>query len=500
MIKLRIDNREVRAEKGMSILQCAASAGIEIPAMCTNPDLDHFTSCMICVVKEGSGKNLLPACSTRVWEGMDIVTNDREVMDARKIALELLLSEHAGDCEAPCRLACPAFMDIPAMNRLIAEGNLPEAMKVVSEHIALPAVLGRICHAPCENACKRKVIDQAVSICLLKRYAADMCERIPKRTSKVLSKRTAIIGSGPAGLSAAFYLLRHDIGADLFDMNREAGGMLRYGTSNEELDMSVLDREIEIIESMGAVFNQGREIDKSGLEKICRDYDAVVLACGKSSNGLAGTGNIPDNIYIAGNPDRPSRHAVRSVAQGREAAIKISGSGNPQDERKRFNSVLGRLGEEECAEYLKEGSNDNRQVPAGGTASGFNREEAEKEAARCLHCDCRKAGGCMLRDYSDSYSAVKKRFLYTGRKSVKKVIQHGVAVYEPGKCIKCGICVRLTAKYGAEPGFTFIGKGFDVEIGVPFSGSLRDALGGIAAKVTDACPTGALSGIKNDTV
>ena len=97
---------------------------------------------------------MVSSCALKVTEGMDIASEDQEVKDARKEALELLLSDHVGDCEAPCSLTCPAGMNIPQMNRLIAAGKFDEALKVVKETIALPYVLGYVCPAPCEKACR----------------------------------------------------------------------------------------------------------------------------------------------------------------------------------------------------------------------------------------------------------------------------------------------------------------------------------------------------------
>ena len=114
----------------------------------------------------------IPSCALQVTNGMEIIASDPDVMVARRQALELLLSDHVGDCEAPCSLACPAGMNIPLMNRLIGEGRFTEALNVVKEDIALPYVLGYICPAPCEKACRRKQIDEAVSVCLLKRFSA----------------------------------------------------------------------------------------------------------------------------------------------------------------------------------------------------------------------------------------------------------------------------------------------------------------------------------------
>ncbi len=107
----------------MTVLEAATQEGIEIPAMCYNREAGHFASCMICVVRDRSTSSLIPSCSFPAADGMDIITDDEETELARKTALELLLSEHVGDCEAPCRIACPANMDIPLMNRCIAEGD-----------------------------------------------------------------------------------------------------------------------------------------------------------------------------------------------------------------------------------------------------------------------------------------------------------------------------------------------------------------------------------------
>jgi NADH dehydrogenase/NADH:ubiquinone oxidoreductase subunit G len=91
------------------------------------------------------------------------------------------------------------------------------------------------------------------------------------------------------------------------------------------------------------------------------------------------------------------------------------------------------------------------------------------------------------------YQASQKRFIYQERRPVKKHVQHDTVVYEPEKCIKCGICVRMTAKYGEKLGLTFIGRGFDVRVGIPFNEELDRSLEKTARKVAEACPTGALS-------
>ncbi|MBK7030480.1 MAG: (2Fe-2S)-binding protein [Bacteroidales bacterium] len=172
MVRLRINDKPITVEEGTTLLQAAHEAGFEIPTMCHLEKVSIHPSCMVCVVGDLDNGKMYPSCAMPVAEGMNIITESPEIHEFRKNALELLLSEHIGDCEAPCRLSCPAFMDIPLMNRLIAEGRFEEALKVVRQEIALPFILGYICPAPCEKACKRKPIDGAVSICLLKRFTA----------------------------------------------------------------------------------------------------------------------------------------------------------------------------------------------------------------------------------------------------------------------------------------------------------------------------------------
>ena len=517
MVQLKINGKSVKSGQGVSLLDVATAHGINIPNMCNNGEVEHFTSCMICLVKDVSTGAMLPSCSMKAREGMDIITDDDEIAEARKTALELLLSEHAGDCEAPCRIACPAFMDIPHMNRLIAAGKTAEALSVVMEDIALPGVLGRICPAPCEGACKRKPIDEAVSICLLKRFTADEAGHYPSviRKNRVSDpKKVAIIGSGPAGLAAGFYLQASGIQAFIYDSNELPGGALRYAISDEQLDKSVLDREIDHIKQAGVEFFQLTPVGRETFEKLRSEYDAIVIATGNFDEtlndwGLSNNGkqllvnkdnyltNL-DKVFAIGNVNRSMQLAIRSLAQGKEVAkavVHMIAGKSVTGEQRRFNSVLGRLLEEEYPEYMKEGSAAGRHDIADKSASGFDAETAVNEAKRCLHCDCRKPNNCKLRDYADHYQASRKRFSYSPRKPVKKHFQRDVLVFEPGKCIKCGLCVRLTAKHGETFGFTFIGRGFDVEIGVPFDAGLEKALQKTAHIVAEACPTGALSNL-----
>ncbi|MCF8371838.1 MAG: FAD-dependent oxidoreductase [Bacteroidales bacterium] len=512
MIHFKLNNKTTTAKPGQSLLQVARVNGIDIPAMCFYEGMPHFTSCMICLMKDRQNGKLIPSCSVKPTEGMDIVTDDEEIQEARRKSLELLLSDHVGECEAPCKIACPAHMDIPAMNRLLAEGKIGEALHLVRKDIVLPSVLGRICPAPCEAVCRRKPIDGAVSICLLKRFSGDFGKIEISKKELVSDKRVAVIGAGPAGLSAAFYIRDKGVACTLFDENELAGGMLRTAIPKEKLPHEVLDGEINLIEESGVEFRLSEKIDQEKFLHLQKEFDVVVLAIGENLKLLEGLGietsekgivvdrnsyqsNIP-KVFVVGNAFRPSKMAIRSLGQGKDVAesvFQFLTNKEVKGPRQRFNSRFGKLMETEFSEYLKEAISDKRSEPANGISKGFTKAEIIQEATRCLHCDCRKLDSCKLRDYSDEYQADQKKYKYGERKTIRKIDQHSLIIYEPEKCIKCSICVRLTEKHKEKLGLTFIGRGFDVQIAVPFNEGMDRGLEKIAEEVVRACPTGAMA-------
>lgn len=515
MIQITIDHKIIEVEEGTLVVTAAREAGIEIPTMCHDARLEHFTSCMLCMVKDAVTHRMFPSCSVYAVQDMDIITEDDELKETRQIALELLLSEHVGDCEAPCQITCPAHMDIPLMNRLLAAGKFEEALRVVKNDIALPAVLGRICPAPCEGACRRKSIDGAVSICLLKRSAGDHDYHYVPEVALSSESMVAIIGAGPSGLSAAYYLQLKGHQCVVFEKYALPGGSLLTAYSDDLLPKDILKKEISLIEETGVTFELNHPIYHDEFNRMLQVFDSILIACGKEEKDISSWGidlstngikvekkifqtNI-EKVFATGNAVKPSKLAIQSLGQGKEAAYSIDQFLRKQaltGEPERFNSRFGKLFDTEHSEYLKESVPYSRIEPTGSKVMGFTDEEVKKEAARCLHCDCRKLNSCKLRQYSELYTANQKHFAYDERKAVQKHIQHDTVIYEPTKCIKCGICVRLTSKYKEKYGLAFIGRGFDVEIGVPFNEDLKQGLTETAEMVANACPTGALS-LKN---
>ena len=164
MAKLLIDNIEYTGSDGMTILDIAAINGIHIPTLCHRDGIEHYTSCMVCMVRDKRSGNFIPSCSSPAQDGMIIDSDSEEVISLRKKSVELLLSEHRADCEAPCRVVCPAGYNIPLMNRLLAENSIESAVNHIARQLAGKQPWCYNCAGYCENACRRKKIDIPVSI------------------------------------------------------------------------------------------------------------------------------------------------------------------------------------------------------------------------------------------------------------------------------------------------------------------------------------------------
>lgn len=329
-VKLTINGREITAPAGSTILEAARKNGIYIPTLCYDEAVEVYGACGLCVVEAQGVPKLLRACSAKVSDGMVIDTESERVVKSRKIAMELLMSAHDGDCIAPCQLACPAHTDCQGYVGLIANGEFDAALKLIKDKIPLPASIGRVCPHPCEKACRRGKVDEPINIVQLKSFAADLDLKgdtyVPE-TAKPTGKKVAIVGGGPGGLAAAMYLrmLGHEV--TVFDMMEKMGGMLRYGIPQYRLPKEVLDSEIGIIEKTGVRLcnnvRLGRDIT---LEQLKSVNDAVILAPGAwKSTPMRVKGEEANGVY--GGID-----FLRSVIQGSPVEIgkrvAICGGGN----------------------------------------------------------------------------------------------------------------------------------------------------------------------------
>jgi ferredoxin len=513
-LTLTIDGRPVEIESGHTVLEAARHLGIDIPTLCYLEKCGPLNSCLVCVVKvRASGlARVVPACGTKVQDGMVVESETPEVHGLRQTALELLLSDHVGDCLSPCHRICPLSLNIPRMIREIEQDLPAAAIATVRHALPLPTILGRLCHAPCEKGCRRDSCDGSASIRDLERHVADTDRLnaspwLPPRKSST-GKSVAIVGAGPAGLSAASSLLRQGHHCTLYDRNPSPGGLLR---TSPGLPTDVLDFEIDQLKRLGATFRNGLQLGTSlQLADLERSYDAVLVAVGElaageaeplgmmaSPTGLrtnASTGQTASaKVFAAGSAVRPLKQLVRVMAEGQAAAECIHQFlvGLPiRSHTKTFSSVMGRLDDVELQQFLQTAS-ASPPIPVSKPETGFSVSEARQEAARCLHCDCRAAGHCGLQHYAQLYGAQPNRFSRQRRRFTQHTHPANV-LFEPGKCILCGICIEI-ARQAAEPlGLTFVGRGFDVQVAAPLDHPFADGLVKVAADCVAHCPTGAI--------
>ncbi|MBW6514566.1 MAG: FAD-dependent oxidoreductase [Candidatus Syntrophosphaera sp.] len=285
MIEVILNGNKVQTEPGITILELARRNGLEIPTLCHDEELKPYGSCWVCAVEVKGRRGFVTSCGTNVTPGMEITTDGEDIRAARKMALELLISNHYADCEAPCKIACPDHVDIQGYVSLIANGQYHEAVKVIKDTLPMPLSIGRVCPAFCEKECRRQIVEDPIAIRQLKRFAADedlndAWNYVPDKEAST-GKKVAIVGAGPSGLTCGFYLsnLGHEV--VIFESAPAAGGWLRFGIPEYRLPKAILDREIELMCASGMKIEYNKSLGKDiQLKNLCAQYDAVYLAIG----------------------------------------------------------------------------------------------------------------------------------------------------------------------------------------------------------------------------
>jgi ferredoxin len=304
---------------------------------------------MVCIVRDKRSGNFIPSCSALAMDGMDIDASGEDVIALRKKAVELLLLEHRAECEAQCRIVCPAGYNIPLMNRLLTSGNIAAALELSLTEMTDPEIRCKTCPGYCENACRRKKIDLPVSI----------------KNIKLFVSRNISSDKYPAQFS--------------------------------------------------------------------------------SQTGTAGV-------------------------------------------RKRYSSRIGQMEDIELREWTRECREDLSRF-----REIVDFQTAASEAGSCMHCDCRAAESCKLRDLAEEFSLKDPKGKLVNAPISKKINGKTGLIFENAKCIKCGLCVRVCEDSKEEPALCFINRGFVSIISEPLTEEFDGILATKSDICIDICPTGALS-------
>lgn len=511
---ITIDGRPVEVSAGESVLDAARKIGLDIPTLCYLEKCGPLNSCLVCVVRING--RVVPSCGTKVEPGMVVESETETVHAARRTALELLFSDHVGDCLSPCNLLCPLLLNIPVMIRQIETEQLAEAAATVRQALPLPAVLGRLCHHPCEKGCRRGAHDDPAAIREMERFVAD--EDLQSATphqppcKPASGQSVAVVGAGPTGLAAAYFLARDGHAVTVYDRHERPGGSLHGSVAKNELPREALEGEVARLEALGIRFHGSTELGRDvTMSALTEANDAVVLAIGGTAMNEAETLGVrmvetgikadPNTcqtdvpkVFAAGAAVKPVKQLVRAMSEGRMVAACVTQFLAAREVRrpdKPFSNLMGRLEPGELKTFLQSAALAPRVSPCSACAAGLTRRDAMGEASRCMHCDCRSSGNCVLQHYAQVYGADANRY-HAKRRTFEQHVQPGGVIFEPGKCILCGICVKLTELAREPLGLTFIGRGFDVRIGAPLNRTIDDGLQRIAEEVVYHCPTGAL--------
>jgi NADPH-dependent glutamate synthase beta subunit-like oxidoreductase len=260
----------------------------------------------------------------------DACPNGIKILDITR-TLRAIGPEERFPQQAPCAQACPAGIDVPGYLRLIAQGKNAEAYQLIMEKAPFPGVLGRVCPHPCETACKRGEINAPIAICAAKRFAADHAGDLAQWIACVApdtGRRVAVVGAGPAGLTAAFYLRQKGHAVTIFEARFRAGGMLRYGIPRYRLPEDVLDKEINQLLAVGIALKTDQKLGVDfSVEQLREEgFDAVFLAVGAQlSRRIELEGSDLDGVHWG-------VEFLSQVAEGRLPAVRekvvVIGGGN----------------------------------------------------------------------------------------------------------------------------------------------------------------------------
>lgn len=451
-VRVTINGQTVVGRAGSTVLELALANGIVIPHLCDGAE--PWGSCGLCLVEVEGRPQPVRACCLTAEEGMVVNSRTERVQRDRRLVLELMLSEHTGDCTAPCSMACPAGVDCQVALAALARGDFRRAAAVWKDALPLPGAVGLTCGAFCRSACRRRYVEEPLSIPALQVWTAraDLDSGHPVCPSMVPDSgwSVCVVGGSLRGLSAAYFLRRLGHRVTVAEESSKMGGVLRERCP----DTGLLDRELSWLEGLGICFQTGCPV-------------SVVRASGGGFDLL---------LPLAEGGEDPARE----VARGRQAAEKA----HERLTREAPNSRPTIR----CRAQVSERSFQNVPICLGQPVDGGDLATVRAEASRCLECGCSAYPACgLLREINAA--GVRPGRLGWVRLPGPTPLTPGL-VYTRSKCLLCGRCVRACGETGRGL-LSLSGKGRQTTI----IGGLPDGTDSPCAnclRCLEACPTGAL--------
>ncbi|HEY9325659.1 MAG TPA: 2Fe-2S iron-sulfur cluster-binding protein, partial [Candidatus Limnocylindria bacterium] len=324
---ITIDGQEVTAIPGEAILRAAQRAGFKVPTLCDDEKLAPAAACRMCLVDIEGQDRPLPSCHIAVEPGMKIVSSSDALFKLRKQNLEYILSDHNAYCMPPCQISCPTHIDIPGYLELMAKGQHVEAARLVKEVLPFPYMLGLVCPKPCQEVCRRGLVEEEIAICQCHGYTGELVMEMDVAPTpfpqKVASgKRVAVVGAGPAGMTAAYYTALNGHAVTVFDMMAKQGGICRYGIPEYRLPKVKLDKELNSLWQL-------RDTEFKGGMKLGRDFTVDQLLAQGYDAVFRGIGGWSSNPMRVPGEDLPGViEAINYLRQNAEGDPVPVGKGN----------------------------------------------------------------------------------------------------------------------------------------------------------------------------
>ncbi len=466
-ISIQLDGETVVAAAGETVLHVARRAGRAIPTLCHVEGLDTPDSCLLCVVEVAG--TLVPSCSLKPLAGMQVATHGPRIKQARQAAMQLLLSEHQGECRAPCELACPVGWDIAEFEQMFPLQPL-RAMRQAFDALALPTTLGQVCDAPCHRACRRGELDRYLDI---RSTHAQLPLGDLEFAPLPQGPKVLVAGGGPTGLAAAQRLLQLGYQPIVFEREAQLGGSLRRLLSNP----ASLNADLQALQRLGVQWQTGLAVTGPQLVQwLGAEFAGAIVAVGASElTALRADVRlvIVANAGLHGTP-------IRRVALGRTAAEQLDRQLRQSERslapiRLRYQD----LSPHERLQLLR---------PESTSAQPERHLSPTDEAKLCLACGCAQHSACQLNDVAAQLHVPPAR-IPGERRPLQRDASHPLVVLESHKCVLCQACVAVS-----EGELSITGRGFAsrpaAAFGLPLGGALSDAA---ALRAAAVCPTRAFA-------